>query len=585
MGIKEGRVLENFAARRRFHIVFVVLLVILAAYLVPKTMPEESWDGWGKGYFGAQTMLTIEHWSKDGILNHKLLFLPIGYSKAVKYLDEPEMRHHARGIVTGELIGRRLYYTHFPPGYILPYAFLMKAGFSERHWFRLLSVCLSLTALALLYISINIIASPATAFVVSLYYGISTMFLDYADSIANHAVDEVLRFAILLASLIAIRSMPDKLGFKRYTVLIWLLYFVLAVSSYDSTLFIFIWLVSLDIIFRSSYRENFARAIAWRRWLFLGTAPVAGFVLQALQNMWYLGFENMILDFKGVFLVRSSISASEVTGGEGMSILSFLTDHSFSVFRALDSITGGVPVMVIVLLTGAVIYLKRATSTRLPSFAFVVAFLVAGIAFPFVFDNTTNFEYEGRQLAPFAGLLIGSATVLLISSLRNLRRVLRCGRGKIHSAVLIMVLLPALFYIWSVQAYRTVEYVGDWPNNDEDVEWVEVMRTIASMTTADTVIFRLVQRGKGDYPQPNPMTEFYTNATVLHFKRQADIKRDWLWLKWRSEEPFDTLFVTENLSAIKSLAGDLKLVGKIEALGGLYILKVPANVRPSLKSP
>ncbi len=100
------------------------------------------------------------------------------------------------------------------------------------------------------------------------------------------------------------------------------------------------------------------------------------------------------------------------------------------------------------------------------------------------------------------------------------------------------------------------------------------------MTTTDTVMFRLVDRREGDYPQPNPMTEYYTESTVLHFKKEVDLVRDWLWLKRRSEEPFDSLLVTEDVDTLESIAGELKVPFEVEAIFGLYIIKVPAGVRP-----
>ena len=187
------------------HIAFIILCLILFAYLGAKTLPENGWSGWG--IFSAQTLLSSKHWVNDGFIKSKLLFIPIGYSKIVQYLDQPEMRQHARGTTTGGLIGNRLYYTHYPSGYLIPYALLMKLGFQQRYWFRLLALIFSFSALILLYVFFNLITknSLVSFFAIS-YYALSTMFLDYADSLANQPIDDLLRAAIFVVSMLAIRA-------------------------------------------------------------------------------------------------------------------------------------------------------------------------------------------------------------------------------------------------------------------------------------------------------------------------------------------------------------------------------------------
>ena len=160
---------------------------------------ESGWSSWYDGIGDAQTILSSKHWANDGFLQ-QVLAIPIGYSKTVRYLDDPQMRQHAHGTVTGGLIGQRLYYTHYPSGYSLPYAIFMKLGIWQRHWFRLFALTLSLGSIILMYLFINLISNKKMAFFGSIYYGISTMFLGYADSLANQPVDDLLRFAILSLS-------------------------------------------------------------------------------------------------------------------------------------------------------------------------------------------------------------------------------------------------------------------------------------------------------------------------------------------------------------------------------------------------
>ena len=129
------------------HLAIIILIFIIGAYLVIKAIPENSWDGWRVG--SAQTLLSAKHWVNDGFFNNYFLFLPQGYSKVVRYFDDLELRQHARGIATGGFIGKRLYYTHYPAGYLIPTALLMKLGAENRFWFRLLQILFSLIGLAL----------------------------------------------------------------------------------------------------------------------------------------------------------------------------------------------------------------------------------------------------------------------------------------------------------------------------------------------------------------------------------------------------------------------------------------------------
>lgn len=279
----------------------MALVVLLTVYLGLKTLPEDGWSGWGEQ--SAQTLLSIEHWAQDGFLENKLLFVPVGYSKVARYLDDPSLRHHARGTVTGYLIGKRLYYTHYPSGYMIPFALLRKAGVTERYAFRLLGLSFSIAALFLMYVFFNRISDSTVAFFGALYYGLSTMFLDFADSLANQPIDDLLRFAVLAVSVSAY-GRAEARGSR--VLVIWFLFLALSLSSCDSTLFIFAWLIGLDIAAWLSDREA---ALPWKRWLFYLSAPVIAFSAQMLQNWWYLGWEDLFLDLKGVVMSRTSARA------------------------------------------------------------------------------------------------------------------------------------------------------------------------------------------------------------------------------------------------------------------------------------
>ncbi len=248
------------------HIWFVVLLLILAVYSGLKTLPEDGWDGWGDAG-SAGTMMTMKQWATDGMFYHKFLFIPMGYSKIIRYLDEPKISHLARGTVVGGLVGQWTHYNHYPSGYLIPSGILAKLGFESRHWFRLLALLFSLAGLVLFYAFFCRISNKIIAFLAVLYYGGSIAFLDFASDLANHPIDDFFRFLILFLSVLAVRAVDNIKKYKIYNIFLWLCYFLLAISSYDSTFFIFVWLVGLDII---TFRK-----FLWKKCLLFASAPVA----------------------------------------------------------------------------------------------------------------------------------------------------------------------------------------------------------------------------------------------------------------------------------------------------------------------
>src|SRR3989344_1786690 len=167
----------------------------------------------------------------------------------------------------------------------------MKLGVEKRFLLRFLEILFSLGVLAILYWIFLKISNRLVATLGIFYYGTSTLFLDYADTLANQPIDELLRFSIIALSIASLNFQK-----KYFKYLIWLLYFVLSLSSYDSTFFIFAWLVGIDILFN--------KKINWRLWIFWASAPVLAFAIQLLQNTLYLGWHNMLLDLYGAFKVQ-----------------------------------------------------------------------------------------------------------------------------------------------------------------------------------------------------------------------------------------------------------------------------------------
>lgn len=529
----------NLKKTLKTHIAFVILFVVLAAYLGIKSFSESGWSSWYDGIGDAQTILSSKHWANDGLFYSKFLAIPIGYSKTARYLDDPQMRQHAHGTVTGGLIGQRLYYTHYPSGYSLPYAVFMKLGIWQRHWFRLFALALSLGSIILIYLFINLILDKKTAFFGSVYYGISTMFLGYADSLANQPVDDLLRFAILSLSFWVVSRGDDIKKRYFFNSLIWVLYFILAISSYDSTLFVFIWLVGLEIVLLKKF--------LWKKWLFFASAPALGFILQMFQNWWYLG------NWKDVWLDAFGASTAKMQTG---SILA----HFWSAFRVFDlasgiSIAGSV--VAIAIMVFLMFYLQK---EKMKTFIWFAGLLfLAGLAYPFVFVGSGGFSYQGKQMMPLITIIVGMASSMAFD-------FKAWKKEKIALAL-------AVAAMWSGQIYRTVSFAYDWPNAKADEKMIKLSKDMRPVKESDNVLFYM-----GDNLSVNSVAEYYFDMPILKFDKASSLVNDYLWLRDRSAFSFNGIIMADDKNSLNEvekffIANKIK-PEKTFSVGGYHILKI-----------
>lgn len=526
------------------HSAIIILIFIIGAYLVIKAVPENSWDGWGFG--SAQTLLSARQWAKEGILKNYFLSIPQGYSKTVRYFDDPELRQHANGLATGGLIGKRLYYTHYPSGYVLPIALLMKLGVEQRFWFRFLEIFFSLVSLIILYWIFFMISNRLIAFLGVLYYGISILFLSYADSIVNQPLDELLRFAIIFLSVIVLKNQKEYFNF-----LIWILYFILAFSSYDSTFFIFAWLVGLDLIV--------LRKIEWRKWLFWATAPILAFALQILQNTLYLGWHDMLLDFFGAF-------KAEIVGSRKNFLISHfnrLTDP-FDWFFGVKWYFG---ILVSIIGIAAAKFIKKYSEDTLD-----IKFLYLGF-FAFLFNFLffpSLFFFQARIVSVFGSLLIGILTVLTVKMLikKNI---------KLNFKILFLIILTLTLSLWLIQVKRTYVYIKNWPNNVWPAESINFDKKIKNLVSGDKVIFQMLGldrkvAGSDRYPMAASEDEYYIISPILGFTNTNDLIHDFQYLKKRSEFPFSAIIITDLKTTMAEIQKNLKIPKTVQKINNRFIL-------------
>ena len=545
------------------HFAIIILIFIIGSYLIIKAIPENSWDFWRVG--SAQTLLSNQHWVNDGLLKNYFLFLPQGYSKTVRYFDEPELRQHARGITTGALIGKRLYYTHYPSGYLLPTALLMKLGVEERVWLRFLEILFSLGALAILYWIFLMISSRPVAIFGVIYYGASILFLDYADTLANQPMDELLRFTIVALS---IATLNYKKKYLNY--IIWIFYFILSLSSYDSTFFIFAWLVCLDILFN--------KKINWKLWIFWASAPVFTFAIQLLQNTLYLGWQNMFLDLYGAFKVQ-------MVGSRGDFFVSHLKRliDPFGWFFEVKWYMG-----ILISVSGIVIikfikkYWPPMVSKVEPNEIPDLRFLYLGFAavfFHFLFFPSLFF-YQGRILSLFGAFLVGILTTYLFKIVRKNDFIPKLTSTSIQQCIVVLGIFVLVSVLWFIQGKRTYEYIKKWPNNVWPAESINFDKKIKNLVSGDKVIFQILgpEReipGSDRYPMAASEDEYYIGSPILGFTNTNDLIRDFNYLKKRSEFSFNAIIIANQNETIEKVRKKLQIKELASQINNRFILIIP----------
>ncbi|MDP2688639.1 MAG: hypothetical protein Q8P48_00870, partial [Deltaproteobacteria bacterium] len=366
----------------------------------------------------------------------------------------------------------------------------------------------------------------------------STMFLDFADALNNQPLDDLFRFAILTASVLAYQS-ADAGRKRRLTVVTWALYLLLSLSSYDSTFFVYAWLVGLDAVAwfkaRGAGGKEGVFSLPWKRWIFLATPPVIGFSLQMLQNWWYLGWNDLVMDLKGVLLYRMGSAGPGAEGGG-------LLKHFKAVLTPVYLMTGlkAAAVPVILFLAVAYAFLKRKVAGRHAELPLLILLFIAGSCYTFLFAKSEDLNYQGRQLAPALGLLTASALGLVARFFapRSSGTEANAARRTAPMILVMAAVAASLAFLWFVQVKRTAGYVSQWPNHAVNPLVLADYKAIGSLAGGDGVVFYIDDRADKRYPQPPPSFEFYVGKPVLYFQNAEDALRDFAWLKKRSAHPF-----------------------------------------------
>lgn len=441
----------------------------MGSYLSIKAFNENGWDGWGFG--SAQTLMSSEYWAKDGFAKNYFLFIPSPYSKLIKYFDEPEFRNRPIDDFGGALKRNRIYYTHYPPLYLTPYALLAKIGVESRTIFRMFSILISLAALFLFYLFIKSISTRTIAIIASIYYGSSVIFLNYADSISTQPWTIFFTFLILTFSILASRNFENTRIYRRYNLAIWIAYFALSLSSYDATFFVFAWLVLYDAII--------LKKLLWQKWLFWACAPLLGFTLQIFQNAWYLGWTDAWRDIYASYTGRAIGPLKGFILGLIAPFVSMTGIKTIYFFKKTVVALGSA-----VLIIGILWKLKSKSNLNSNFFRIIFVLAVAAIVQPFFINVTGLWPYQGVLTTPFWGLLIGISSVVIIKKLKE-------KEWRVLKMPLFIILTGVMLLLWSTQLYSTFVYAKDWPNNRPDQKIIEFSKAIKTIeSNSERVVFQ-----------------------------------------------------------------------------------------------
>lgn len=575
--------IKNFISE---NLIFVIFLLVISSFLIVRALPDNHMD-----MASAQSMLEARWWARDGFLIHYFLGINAGYGKVVKYFDKPELNAHAQGTVAGGLIGNKIYYTHYPGFYVVPMALLLKLGVEKLFFIRLLSILASILALIFFYKFTNLIVGKTAAFLAVFYFGISGIFIRWADSLEYVPFEDFWRFLILFLSLAVFKNLTldnQSLNLKKIKwrfMGIWFAYFLLSLTSFNSTFFIFVWLAGLLGIYL--YKSSGPHKI--RDFIMIigivGLAPVLGFIIQLMQNVAYLGWHNTLLDLIGAFNTGNSIGLGFKTRFEGIirpffsmtGILNFYTtimpwsigDFKKYIWQSSIQTIYILPVLVLLFIP-LLMKVKSFLNYKIPKKILILLF-IAPLFQTFMLPMTGYRDGMGRLAAPVIGIFIGiiaeGTYALFKEQFWNLQIISRIA------LFVISALITSLFAIQILTAIYYPNWIAYAPLSNSDINFTKDIKTIAP---GEKTIF-MINEGDTKIPEETLLLrtpaalidpshynanyivwEYYFDMPLLNFTKISYLTRDLIFLRNRSEYPFTAVITSDNKKITDELYQKLK---------------------------
>lgn len=566
-------VFSRISSLSRWHLAAIVLLIALFVYMVDRSRDEDRWSDWGFG--DAQTMLSLKQWDKGGWINNYLLFIPQGYAKVLYEFDDPNLRQHAHGTCPGSSprIGPRLWYTHYPAGYLIPFAALFKVGFDTKFSAQVFAQILSLLGLGFMYLTFARITNPGLSFLAVLFYALSRPFLGYADSLANIPLDDLLRFGFMYAVVMSTRD-EDVSRQTRWLIAAWIMEFCLSLSSFDSVFFIFAWLVGWDLL------EG--KGLQIKKWFLFGMAPTSAHGLQFMQNVWYLGFQDALTDIKDAFLLKNGGDAGYNSGQGRLDVVrtsvAIIYNAIFPHLNAFWALCGGY--------AAYAFFLRDRKERRMPSVLLFVLLFICGMMFILILPHAARMPYEARQMMPFVSLLIAAVTwsffrVFRDTLLGNFAEKPWLGRrfAKWSALPCLLIFIPVSLYAWGVhvtapQAPPTYDQIRTIPDTTMAKIINQNLKTQYDAVIFDVGAFQTYWDPKyvQGYPQILPLTEYYAgNKPILCFNQPEGVAKDITYLVTKGAARFSPILTASDNETFEKVIRQLYKDGIISGHPGNVI--------------
>lgn len=557
---------------------FSILIIGLLTVLTVRAIPENHMD-----MDSATAILSARWWARDGFLKHHLLELNAGYGKIVRYFEEKELNEHAQGSVAGGLIGHKLYNAHYPSMHVLPIALLMKIGIEKLFILRILPIIASILALIFLYLFVKSLYNKHVALIATAYFGISPLFIKWADSLAYAPYEDVLRFLILLLGLAAFNysnNQQTTMGKKNYLYLaaIWICYAFLALVSFNSTFFVFTWLLGLSLIYayqKHNYRVKNKILIFFFLTLFWASAPIFSFVLRLIQSAVYLGWHNTWLDFYGAFiyagnrpslglLIRGAALIKPFFSMTGLyNFYAFLVPMGITKLKPFILFASPFLTLIAIL---AIMRLKKITEYKIFSFPLMILF-VAPMTQTFLMPFLGFRDSIGRLFAPFIGIVIGIILHIVLLARNKIKNEMTSDKllfgflcAAMFSLFAIQIILNFVPRIWSPYA----------PISTQDISFAKTMQKMIAgegavfmINASDTQIpEEELKKRNALYDPTHYQTnyidwEYYFDMPMLNFINSSYLVRDLIFLEKRSEYPFTAIITSDDKEIISELHKNL----------------------------
>ncbi|MCX6813418.1 MAG: hypothetical protein NTV77_03000 [Candidatus Azambacteria bacterium] len=565
---------------------FVIFLIIITLTLLVRALPENHLD-----FTSTDTLLSARWWAREGFSRHYFLQLVAGYGKVVRYFDEPELNDHASGSVLG--VGQhKLYAAHYPSVAVVPVALLMKLGVEKIFPLRLPSILASIFGLIFLYAFIKKLSdNKYIAFITVAYFGISPIFIKWADSMDYIPIGDFWSFLILLLSLSAFQYLNNnqepikKKKAYLYLSVIWASQLFLFLSSYHATFFIFAWLVGLTAFYVYKNRNVKHRILFFLLLaLFWASAPIIGFALRMLQSVWYLGWQGAWVDVSSTFFTAGNREGlGFITRLEGMIKPFFSVTGLLNIYTVLaplglsklKNIIVGVRISTLYILPllailGAfiILKLKKITNYKIPLPNFIILLAVSPLVETLFLPFTGYRDYVGRLVAPFVGIVIGIFSWMLFLAFKK-KSLTTFSKVLSSFFSLIIILFFIIQIVLNNYSYLDMPYA---PIPDNDIVFAKAMQNIGNgekavfmINTVDTQIpeEELKKRGAqydpAHYQGNYKIWEYYFDMPLLNFTKTSYLIKDLLFLERRAEFPFTAIITSDDLNLINELYEKLNL--------------------------